>query len=138
MTLEESGSGMVLVLSLVVLAFMTAVMLAAWGFGLARKNGGWTDVFWTFGTGGTLAGAALFPMDAAYAPQPRNRVRYSRYRTDCPCKGLKIRRAQFAHHPFLVCEVRVNRRRGIFDFPGNLTHGHGFIAVPGEQGARRV
>ena len=74
MTLEESGSGMVLVLSLVVLAFMTAVMLAAWGFGLARKNGGWTDVFWVFGSGLALAGAALFPLEAFPGPQPRQWV----------------------------------------------------------------
>ncbi|MET0275077.1 MAG: DUF1295 domain-containing protein [Phenylobacterium sp.] len=42
-----------------VLAFMTAVMLAAWAYGLRVRNGGWTDVFWTFGSGAALAGAAL-------------------------------------------------------------------------------
>jgi len=65
---------MVWVLSLVVLAVMTVVMLAAWAFGLARKNGGWTDVFWTFGTGATLAAAALFPLEAFPGPQPRQWV----------------------------------------------------------------
>lgn len=43
-----------------VLLAMTVVMLAAWAFGLKTKNGGWTDVFWSFGTGVLLAGAALF------------------------------------------------------------------------------
>ncbi len=62
---------MIWILGLVVLGFMTAVMLSAWAFGLARKNGGWTDVFWTFGTGVALAGAALWPLDAAAGPQPR-------------------------------------------------------------------
>jgi steroid 5-alpha reductase family enzyme len=42
-----------------VLLAMTAVMVAAWAFGLAVKNGGWTDVFWSFGTGLLLAGAAV-------------------------------------------------------------------------------
>lgn len=58
-------------LTLVVLVSMTAVMVAAWLFGLARKNGGWTDVFWTFGSGAVLAGASLVPLEAAAAPQPR-------------------------------------------------------------------
>jgi steroid 5-alpha reductase family enzyme len=44
-----------------VLAAMIVVMLAAWAFGLAVRNGGWTDVFWTFGSGATLAAAALCP-----------------------------------------------------------------------------
>ena len=42
-----------------VLVAMTVVMLAAWAFGLKTKNGGWTDVFWSFGTGLILAGAAF-------------------------------------------------------------------------------
>ncbi|MEW5688264.1 MAG: DUF1295 domain-containing protein [Pseudomonadota bacterium] len=42
-----------------VLLAMLVVMLAAWAFGLAVKNGGWTDVFWSFGTGVVLAGAAF-------------------------------------------------------------------------------
>jgi steroid 5-alpha reductase family enzyme len=62
---------MVWVLSLVVLGFMTVVMLCAWAFGLSRQNGGWTDVFWTFGTGAVLAAAALFPIESGAAPQPR-------------------------------------------------------------------
>lgn len=67
----ESGSDMVWVLSGLVLVLMTAVMLCAWAFGLARGNGGWTDVFWSFGTGAALAGAALVPIDSTNMPHPR-------------------------------------------------------------------
>jgi len=42
-----------------VLLAMLVIMVAAWAFGLAVKNGGWTDVFWSFGTGLLLAGAAF-------------------------------------------------------------------------------
>ena len=66
----EDGSRMFLTLALYVLLFMTAVMVAAWAFGLWAKNGGWTDVFWTFGTGIALAGAALFPIGSD-ATSPR-------------------------------------------------------------------
>jgi len=45
------------------LAAMLLVMLAAWAYGLAVRNGGWTDVFWSFGTGGVLAAAALWPLE---------------------------------------------------------------------------
>ncbi|HXA39292.1 MAG TPA: DUF1295 domain-containing protein [Phenylobacterium sp.] len=62
---------MIWVLSLAVLAGMTVVMICAWGYGLARSNGGWTDVFWTFGTGIALAAAALFPLEPGAAPQMR-------------------------------------------------------------------
>ena len=58
-------------LTLVVLVYMTAIMVAAWLYGLARRNGGWTDVFWTFGTGVALAGASLIPLHAGAAPQAR-------------------------------------------------------------------
>lgn len=44
-----------------VLAAMVVVMVAAWAFGLMTKNGGWTDVFWSWGTGAVLAAAALCP-----------------------------------------------------------------------------
>eukprot|EP01041_Mallomonas_annulata_P015557 gene15556-32863_t len=37
---------------------------------MARRNGGWTDVFWTWGTGAVLAGAALWPIGDA-GPEPR-------------------------------------------------------------------
>ena len=46
---------------LFVLLVMLAVMCAAWLTVRATDNGGWTDVFWTFGTGATLALAALTP-----------------------------------------------------------------------------
>lgn len=42
-----------------VLGAMLAVMVAAWGFSLRAKNGGWTDVFWTWGTSLSLAATAL-------------------------------------------------------------------------------
>lgn len=50
---------MLLQIVLCVLAAMLVVMIAAWAYGLAVKDGGWTDVFWTFGTGAVLAAAAL-------------------------------------------------------------------------------
>lgn len=58
-------------LILVVLLFMAVVMTAGWLFGLRANNGGWTDVFWTFGTGGALAGAALWPLHPGEAPEAR-------------------------------------------------------------------
>ena len=62
---------MILVPALAVLVSMAAVMVAAWAFGLARKNGGWTDVFWTWGTGATLGAAALVPLMDGGAPEMR-------------------------------------------------------------------
>ncbi len=62
---------MLLSLALAVLIFMTVVMVAAWLFGLARANGGWTDVFWTFGSGLALAGSALVPLEHGGLPGPR-------------------------------------------------------------------
>lgn len=56
---------MLLEIGLGVLVAMLAVMLSAWAFGLAVKNGGWTDVFWSYGTGAVLAGAALWPLDGS-------------------------------------------------------------------------
>jgi steroid 5-alpha reductase family enzyme len=50
---------MVLQIVVGVLVAMLMVMVAAWVFGLAVKNGGWTDVFWSFGTGFALSGAAF-------------------------------------------------------------------------------
>lgn len=50
---------MMLQIELFVLAAMLVVMVGAWAFGLAVKNGGWTDVFWSFGTGFVLAAAAF-------------------------------------------------------------------------------
>jgi steroid 5-alpha reductase family enzyme len=46
-----------------VLAAMAGVMTAGWAVQRAAGNGGWTDVFWTYGTGATCALAALAPID---------------------------------------------------------------------------
>jgi steroid 5-alpha reductase family enzyme len=62
---------MILAPALAVLLAMTGVMLAAWAYGLSRKNGGWTDVFWTFGSGAVLALAALAPVEPGDMPQAR-------------------------------------------------------------------
>lgn len=56
---------------LCVLGAMLVVMVAAWAFGLAARNGGWTDVFWTWGTGAVLAAAAVLA-NGADAIGPRN------------------------------------------------------------------
>ncbi len=45
-------------------------MVAGWIFQRAAGNGGWTDVFWTFGTGLAGAAAALFPLTSS-PPSPR-------------------------------------------------------------------
>ncbi len=50
-----------ILLFLAILVVMTAVMLVAWAYQRAVANGGWTDVFWTYGTGVTCAVAALVP-----------------------------------------------------------------------------
>jgi len=62
---------MILIPALAVLLAMAGVMLAAWAYGLSRKNGGWTDVFWTFGSGAVLALAALAPTEAGDMPGAR-------------------------------------------------------------------
>ncbi len=56
---------------LAILFFMAAVMGAAWLFCRRVRNGGWTDVFWTFGTGVALAAAALAPNDQLDWPTGR-------------------------------------------------------------------
>src|SRR4051812_36059110 len=63
MTPVGSGPPMIFAPVLAVLVSMAVVMVAAWAFGLARRNGGWTDVFGTWGTGAVLAAAALAPVD---------------------------------------------------------------------------
>lgn len=52
-----------------VLGLMAAIMTAAWLFGLKVRNGGWTDVFWSLGSGAALVMAALWPAPAAYGPR---------------------------------------------------------------------
>ena len=44
-------------------AALAVVMGVGWAFQRARGNGGWTDVFWTFGLGLTGAGCALWPLE---------------------------------------------------------------------------
>ena len=51
-----------------VLGAMVVVMVAAWGVVLVAKDGGWTDVFWTWGTTITIAAAALHTWTG---PSPR-------------------------------------------------------------------
>ncbi len=48
-----------LLISLFLLAFLGAVMAAAWAVQRSTRNAGWVDVFWTFGTGAAGAIAAL-------------------------------------------------------------------------------
>jgi steroid 5-alpha reductase family enzyme len=60
---------MLLQFDLGVLGAMAIVMVGAWAFGLAARNGGWTDVFWTWGTGLTLAAAALWPLGPSTLPR---------------------------------------------------------------------
>ena len=51
-------------------AALAVVMVVGWAFQKARNNGGWTDVFWSFGVGGTGAVCALWPLEPG-APSPR-------------------------------------------------------------------
>jgi steroid 5-alpha reductase family enzyme len=55
----------VLLPALGVLLAMALIMGIGWFVQRAARNGGWTDVFWTFGTGATLALAASIPLGAA-------------------------------------------------------------------------
>lgn len=45
------------------LVALTCVMIAAWALQRRTANGGWTDVFWTFGTGAACVAAALLPFE---------------------------------------------------------------------------
>ena len=45
---------------------MTAVMTVGWIYQRAVSNGGWADVFWTFGTGVSCALADLWPMHTVF------------------------------------------------------------------------
>jgi steroid 5-alpha reductase family enzyme len=45
-----------------VLVFMLATMAAAWAVVVRTGNGGWTDVFWTWGAGISAAACALAPV----------------------------------------------------------------------------
>ncbi len=48
-------------LTLFILLAMLGVMSTGWAFQRHMGNGGWADVFWTYGTGFTCAVAALVP-----------------------------------------------------------------------------
>ena len=56
------------VLACGVLAVMAVVMSVGWAVQRALDNGGWTDVFWTYGTGSSCALAALAPLSGHGAP----------------------------------------------------------------------
>jgi len=58
----------VIILVPAVLIGMILVMLSGWTYQRAVQNGGWTDVFWTYGTGATCALAALVPFGGAHLP----------------------------------------------------------------------
>lgn len=62
----------VLYLSLGVLLAMVLVMGVGWFVQRAVQDGGWTDVFWTFGTGITLTAAALCPVGPDAGPAWRH------------------------------------------------------------------
>ncbi|WP_242922179.1 DUF1295 domain-containing protein [Caulobacter sp. CCUG 60055] len=59
-----AGASMILA-ALIALGLMTLVMSLAWACVLRTGNGGWTDVFWTFGTGLCGVLAALAPWSGA-------------------------------------------------------------------------
>lgn len=52
---------------LVILGGMAAVMTVSWLTQRATRNGGWVDVFWTFGTGAACVVAAMWPEQAVNA-----------------------------------------------------------------------
>lgn len=52
-------------MALTILVMMALVMAAAWAWVRRTGNGGWTDVFWTYGTGVAGVIAALWPAEGA-------------------------------------------------------------------------
>jgi steroid 5-alpha reductase family enzyme len=54
-----------------VLAAMSLIMASGWLYQRAVADGGWTDVFWTFGSGATLSAAALVPFGGRGLPDAR-------------------------------------------------------------------
>jgi len=61
----------VIELTVAVLIAMAIVMMAGWACQLVAHNGGWTDVFWTYGTAAICAVAALVPFAGQTAPNWR-------------------------------------------------------------------
>ena len=62
---------MILVPVIAVLVLMSMVMAAGWGIVVRTRNAGWTDVFWTFGTGAIGVACALIPLAGQSWPGPR-------------------------------------------------------------------
>ena len=60
-----------IVLVIAVLVAMTVVMTTGWVVQRAAGNAGWVDVFWTYGTGGACALAALVPLAGSSMPSLR-------------------------------------------------------------------
>ena len=58
-------------LLIAVFAAMAVCMAVGWAFQAWRRNGGWTDVFWTFSMGLVGALAALAPIDGQQQPDGR-------------------------------------------------------------------
>ncbi len=61
---------MILLIFAVLIAMML-VMSVGWVFQRAMNNGGWGDVFWTYGAGAACALAALVPLEGMAAPNLR-------------------------------------------------------------------
>jgi len=61
-------------LSALVLAFMVLVMSAGWFYQRIARNGGWADVFWTYGTGAACTVLALLPFDGHAVPTWRQQI----------------------------------------------------------------
>ncbi|MBI1406878.1 MAG: DUF1295 domain-containing protein [Caulobacter sp.] len=59
-----------ILLALAVALGLSVWMALAWAYQRAVGNGGWTDVFWSFGMGGAGIACALLPLDAG-PPGPR-------------------------------------------------------------------
>lgn len=57
---------------LIVLVVMANVMAAGYLVQRRAGNGGWADVFWTFGTGAAAVGCALAPLAAFPSPTARH------------------------------------------------------------------
>jgi steroid 5-alpha reductase family enzyme len=59
-----------ILLALAVALFLSAWMTLAWAYQRAVSNGGWTDVFWSFGMGAAGVAIALWPLGEG-APNAR-------------------------------------------------------------------
>lgn len=58
-------------LAIAIWACMGAVMAASWIVQRRTGNAGWTDAFWSYGTGAALALSALYPLEPGAAPTQR-------------------------------------------------------------------